>query len=73
MYSLAFFTVELQLAQGRLLRVFDGADGIGSEAKNEDAREAELASVEPALTVRRSTTPLISRKRSRLESTDVRP
>jgi hypothetical protein len=73
MYSLAFFTVELQLAQGILLRVFDGADGIGSEAKNKDAREAELASVEPALTVRRSTTPLISRERSRLESTDVRP
>jgi hypothetical protein len=73
MYSLAFLTVDLQLAQGRLLRVFQAADGIDSEAKNRDARELGLASAEPALSVRGSTTPLISRKRSRLESTDVRP
>jgi hypothetical protein len=33
MYSLAFLTVDLQLAQGRLLRVFEAADGIDSEAK----------------------------------------
>jgi len=72
MYSLAFFTVDLRLAQGRLLRIFDGADGIDSEAKNKDARESGLASAEPALTARKSTTPLISRKRSRSESTDVR-
>ena len=49
MYSLAFLTVDLHLAQGRLLRVFEAADGIDSEAKNKDPREAELASVQPAL------------------------
>jgi len=38
MYSLAFLTVDLQLAQGRLLRVFDGADRIDSEA-NKRMRE----------------------------------
>jgi hypothetical protein len=73
MYSLAFLTVDLQLAQGRLLRVFEAADGIDSEAKNRDAREAGLASAQPALNFRGSTMRLISRKRSRSESTDVRP
>jgi hypothetical protein len=33
MYALAFLTADLQLAQGRLLRVFEVADGIDSEAK----------------------------------------
>ena len=73
MYSLAFLTVDLQLAQGRLLRVFEGADGIDSETKNRDARESGLASAEPALNFRGSTTRLISLKRSRLEFIDVRP
>ena len=72
MYSLAFLTADLHLAQGRLLRVFEAADGIDSEAKNRDARETGLASALPVLNFRGSTAPLISRKRSRLGSTDVR-
>jgi hypothetical protein len=34
MYSLAFFTVDLQIAKGRLLSVFEVADGIDSKPKH---------------------------------------
>jgi hypothetical protein len=73
MNSLALFMVDLQMAQGRLLRVFDVLDEMSTaqtpKLKIANAREAGVARSESSLDVRRSTT-LISEERWRLESTE---
>jgi len=56
MNSLALFMVDLQMAQGRLLRVFDVADEMCTartpKLKMANAREAGLARSESSLDVR---------------------
>jgi hypothetical protein len=73
MNSLALFMVDLQMAQGRLLRVFDVLDEMSTaqtpKLKMAHAREAGVARSESSLDVRRSTA-LISEKRWRWESTE---
>jgi hypothetical protein len=58
MNSLALFMVDLQMAQGRLLRVFDVVDEMSTgrtpKLKMANAREAGLARSESSLDVRRS-------------------
>ena len=75
MYSLALFMVELQMAKGRLLGVFDVLDEVSTarapNSKMANAWEAGLARGETSLHLRRSTA-LISRKRWRLESRERR-
>jgi hypothetical protein len=65
------FIVDLQMAQGRLLRVFDVVDEMCTarhpKLNMANAQEARLARSESSLDVRRSTV-LISGKRWRLKS-----
>lgn len=62
--------VDLQMAKGRLIGVFDVLDEMSTtpNSKMANAREAGLARSESSSDVRGSTA-LISRKRWRLEST----